>query len=142
MDISGLLWSFVTLFGWRKSIFALDSVGFVLRCTWYRFGGTNLILFRLRPFFQNTILLFALPLKFYISVVFQEKLKTIDKQNFGGKTKSIIGYFGRNWPFPNRLKPLFQSEAKCKAIDKEMFFFFYPHANKTHFPSHFPSFCT
>ena len=28
--------------------------------------------------------------------------------------------------------PRFQSEAKCKAIDKECFFF-YPHANKTHF---------
>ena len=58
-------------------------------------------------------------------------MKTTDKQNFGGTTKSIIGYFGRNGLFPNRLKPRFQSEAKCKAIDKECFF--YSHANKSHF---------
>ena len=29
-------------------------------------------------------------------------------------------------------KPLFQSEAKCEAIDMKMSF--YSHANKTHFP--------
>ena len=36
-----------------------------------------------------------------------------------------------NSPFPSCLKPLFQSEAKCRAIDMEMIF--YSHANKTHF---------
>ena len=34
--------------------------------------------------------------------------------------------------FPSCLKPLFQSEAKFKAIDMKMIF--YSHANKTHFP--------
>ena len=34
--------------------------------------------------------------------------------------------------FPSCPKPLFQSEAECKAIALE-FFFFYTHANKTHF---------
>ena len=32
---------------------------------------------------------------------------------------------------PSCLKPLFQSQAKCKAIDMKMIF--YSHANKTHF---------
>ena len=34
-------------------------------------------------------------------------------------------------PFPSCPKPLFQSEAKCKATDKKMIF--YSHGNKTHF---------
>ena len=34
-------------------------------------------------------------------------------------------------PFPNYSKPLFQGEAKCEAVDKEMIFHF--HANKSHF---------
>ena len=36
-----------------------------------------------------------------------------------------------NSPFPSFLKPLFQSEAKCKAIDMEIIFYF--HVNLTHF---------
>ena len=36
-----------------------------------------------------------------------------------------------NRPFPSFLKPLFQSEAKCKAIDMEINFDSL--ANKTHF---------
>ena len=37
-----------------------------------------------------------------------------------------------NSPFPSCLKPLFQSEAKCEAIDTKMSF--YSHAGKlTHF---------
>ena len=36
-----------------------------------------------------------------------------------------------NWPFPSYLKPLFQSEAKCEAIDGKMIF--HCHENKTHF---------
>ena len=37
------------------------------------------------------------------------------------------------WNFTTRcLKPLFQSEAKCEAIDIKMIF--HSHANKTHFP--------
>ena len=36
-----------------------------------------------------------------------------------------------NSPFPSFLKPLFQSEAKCKAIDMKMIFYF--HVNLTHF---------
>ena len=36
-----------------------------------------------------------------------------------------------NGPFPICLKPLFQSEAKCEAIDMKNIF--YPHANKTYF---------
>ena len=36
-----------------------------------------------------------------------------------------------NRPFPSFPKPLFQSEAKCEAIMKTIF---YSHANKTHFP--------
>ena len=35
--------------------------------------------------------------------------------------------------FPNWPTPLFQSEAKCEAIDLKIFFFFYSHKNKTHF---------
>ena len=35
------------------------------------------------------------------------------------------------WPFPSCPKPLFQSEAKCEAIDMKMIF--YSHANKTRF---------
>ena len=34
-------------------------------------------------------------------------------------------------PFPSYPKPLFQSEAKCEAIDIKMFF--YSHSNKRHF---------
>ena len=34
-------------------------------------------------------------------------------------------------PFPSCLKPLFQSKAKCEAIDLKMIF--YSHANRTHF---------
>ena len=34
-------------------------------------------------------------------------------------------------PFPSYPNPLFQSEAKCEAIDMKMIF--YSHANKTHF---------
>ena len=37
----------------------------------------------------------------------------------------------RNRPFRNCLKPRFQSEAKCEAIDMKMIFD--SHANKTHF---------
>ena len=33
--------------------------------------------------------------------------------------------------FPSCLKPLFQSEAKCEAIDFKMIF--YSHTNRTHF---------
>ena len=36
-----------------------------------------------------------------------------------------------NSPFPSFLKPLFQSEAKCKAIDMKMIFYF--RVNLTHF---------
>ena len=36
-----------------------------------------------------------------------------------------------NGPYPSCLKPQFQSEAKCKAIDMKINF--YTHANKTHF---------
>ena len=36
-----------------------------------------------------------------------------------------------NKPFPSCLKPLFQSEAKCEAVDIEIYFHYY--ANKTHF---------
>ena len=36
-----------------------------------------------------------------------------------------------NRPFPKCPKPLFQSEAKCEAIDMKMFF--YSHVRKTHF---------
>jgi len=36
-----------------------------------------------------------------------------------------------NRPFPRCLKPLFQSEAQCEAIDMKMIF--YSHANRTHF---------
>ena len=48
---------------------------------------------------ENTIILFACPPKFYISIVFvfsrhhckaQEKLETMLMQNFGGQTKSIM----------------------------------------------------
>jgi len=35
-----------------------------------------------------------------------------------------------NRPFSSCLKPLFQSEGKCKAIDMEIIFYF--HANETH----------
>ena len=35
-----------------------------------------------------------------------------------------------NSPFPSCLKPLFQREAKCKAIDTKLIF--YSRANKTH----------
>ena len=34
-------------------------------------------------------------------------------------------------PFLTRPKPLFQSEAKCKAVNKKLIF--YSHAKKTHF---------
>ena len=37
-----------------------------------------------------------------------------------------------NLKFPSSPHPLFQSEAKCKAIDMKMIL--YSHANKTHFP--------
>ena len=37
----------------------------------------------------------------------------------------------KNTLFPSCPKPLFQSEAKCEAIDLEIFF--YSHANTTHF---------
>lgn len=36
-----------------------------------------------------------------------------------------------NRPFPSCCKPLFQSEAKCEAVDIEINFQYY--ANKTHF---------
>ena len=36
-----------------------------------------------------------------------------------------------NTLFPNCFKPLFQSEAKCKAIDMKRIF--HSHANKTHY---------
>ena len=39
--------------------------------------------------------------------------------------------FERYWPFLSYLKPLFQSEAKCKAIDVKMIFSSY--ASITHF---------
>ena len=55
--------------------------------------------------------------------------------------KQRIGYCEQNnvrdkWVItnsllPSRPQPLFQSEAKCKAIDMKMFF--YSHANRTHF---------
>jgi len=55
--------------------------------------------------------------------------------------KQRVGYYEQNkvrdkWVLtnsllPSRPQPLFQSEAKCKAIDLKMFF--YSHANKTHF---------
>ena len=38
-----------------------------------------------------------------------------------------------NGPFTSCPQPLFQSEAKCKAIDMKMIF--HSHANKTHFRS-------
>ena len=44
----------------------------------------------------------------------------------------------RNEPFLSCSKPLFQSEAKCEAIDMKMFL--YSHANITHF--HKIGFCT
>lgn len=37
----------------------------------------------------------------------------------------------RNRPFPSSLKPLFQSEAECEAIDLKMIFFLFSY-NKTH----------
>ena len=43
-----------------------------------------------------------------------------------------------NGPFTSCSEPLFQSEARCKAIDMKMIF--YSHANKTHFRSE--RFCT
>ena len=43
-----------------------------------------------------------------------------------------------NGPFTSCPQPLFQSEAKCKAIDMKMIF--HSHANKTHFRSE--RFCT
>ena len=43
---------------------------------------------------------------------------------------SRIFYFSLNGPFPSCPKPLFQSEAKCEAIDMKIVF--YPHARKTH----------
>ena len=36
-----------------------------------------------------------------------------------------------NTSFPSCFKPLFESEAKCRAIDMKVIF--YSHANKTHF---------
>ena len=45
--------------------------------------------------------------------------------------RGIVNRF--NSPSPSCLKPLFQSEAKCEAIDLKMIFNF--HAHKTHFPN-------
>ena len=55
--------------------------------------------------------------------------------------KQRVGYYDQNnvrdkWVLtksllPSRPQPLFQSEAKCKAIDMKMFF--YSHVHKTHF---------
>ena len=46
---------------------------------------------------------------------------------------TLIPFFTKPFtrPFPSCCKPLFQSEAKCKAIDKRMIL--YSHANKTEF---------
>ena len=42
-----------------------------------------------------------------------------------------LKYPKRDRPFPSR-RPLFQSEAKCQAIDMKIIF--YSHTNETHFP--------
>ena len=47
----------------------------------------------------------------------------------GGKSKACPS---NKLKFPSSPHPLFQSEAKCKAIDMKMIL--YSHANKTHFP--------
>ena len=44
----------------------------------------------------------------------------------------LIVFVFRNSPFLGCLKPPFQSEAKCEAINMKMFFF-YSHANIIHF---------
>ena len=45
--------------------------------------------------------------------------------------RGIVNRF--NSPFASCFKPLFQSEAKCEAIDLKMIFNF--NAHKTHFPN-------
>ena len=51
-------------------------------------------------------------------------------KSFGAIIIYQIGGKGSK-PFPSGHKPLFQSEAKCEAIDVKTTF--YSHANKTHF---------
>ena len=51
------------------------------------------------------------------------------KYILGGKSKACTS---NKLKFPSSPHPLFQSEAKCKAIDMKMIL--YSHANKTHFP--------
>ena len=51
--------------------------------------------------------------------------------DFYTTNSGIVNHF--NSPSPSCFKPLFQSEAKCEAIDLKMIFNF--HAQKTHFPN-------
>ena len=60
--------------------------------------------------------------------------KTFTTVTYSKTIASHVNYTWKNLlyrPFPSCPKPLFQSEAKCEAIDMKMSFYF--HAHKTHF---------
>ena len=75
-----------------------------------------------------------------ISFAFSSPLRVLRPWSFHGHSdcfKYILGGKSKACPsnklkFPSSPHPLFQSEAKCKAIDMKMIL--YSHPNKTHFP--------
>ena len=65
------------------------------------------------------------------------ELRVFFRQSFvkmsasGTKSRTRDTNVNNNTSFPSSFKPLFESEAKCRAIDMKVIF--YSHANKTHF---------
>ena len=79
-------------------------------------------------FFKNTIILFVVPPKFCISIVFsfswdlqspQEKLETMLMKNFGGTKKSIMVFLKKAHLKLPRFVNVFDKKLSCRVDCKE-----------------------